>query len=492
MKSLKYKMTLALSLCLLLSVIFVISANYLLAKSSQTQQWQDDITALNEQMQVILAEPVFSYDEPLINQIIKAFSQNKHVHSISVTDHRNKPLAAITKQSNNASVSKTIDLHYLDNLIGHIKIGYSQQALHSTIADSTRTMFITLLVSFIALGAVIIYIVRLLVIKPIDSVNNLVDEIVKGEGDLTKRISYQSNDEIGYLVDGFNRFIAQVQEIITELGSTASELEMIASTVNEASVRSKNEAELEYNRTDSATNALSQLSEATKEIAQGANQTAQQTTDVHRLCQQGEQNMNANGNMVDELAAQLDHTSNVVKQLNASSNEISQVLDVIKSIAEQTNLLALNAAIEAARAGESGRGFAVVADEVRALASKTYDSTSEIESIIVSLHNNTSDCVTATEQSKSLSDKVSQANQKSQAVFKDIAKQINTINQMNESVAASSEEQTSVTADILNTMQLINQGAKSLSQEAQHLDNTIGQLNELERGIVAKLGLFKY
>jgi len=81
MKSLKYKMTLALSLCLLLSVIFVISANYLLAKSSQTQQWQDDITALNEQMQVILAEPVFSYDEPLINQIIKAFSQNKHVHS---------------------------------------------------------------------------------------------------------------------------------------------------------------------------------------------------------------------------------------------------------------------------------------------------------------------------------------------------------------------------------------------------------------------------
>ena len=107
----------------------MISANYLLAKSSQTQQWQDDITALNEQMQVILAEPVFSYDEPLINQIIKAFSQNKHVHSISVTDHRNKPLAAITKQSNNASVSKTIDLHYLDNLIGHIKIGYSQQAL---------------------------------------------------------------------------------------------------------------------------------------------------------------------------------------------------------------------------------------------------------------------------------------------------------------------------------------------------------------------------
>ena len=485
MKSLKYKMTLALSLCLLLSVIFVISANYLLAKSSQTQQWQDDITALNEQMQVILAEPVFSYDEPLINQIIKAFSQNKHVHSISVTDHRNKPLASITKQSNSASVSKTIDLHYLDNLIGHIKIGYSQQALHSTIADSTRTMFITLLVSFIALGAVIIYIVRLLVIKPIDSVNSLVDEIVKGEGDLTKRISYQSNDEIGYLVDGFNRFIAQVQEIITELGSTASELEMIASTVNEASVRSKNEAELEYNRTDSATNALSQLSEATKEIAQGANQTAQQTTDVHRLCQQGEQNMNANGNMVDELAAQLDHTSNVVKQLNASSNEISQVLDVIKSIAEQTNLLALNAAIEAARAGESGRGFAVVADEVRTLASRTRESTDEISGMIERLKGDVDGAVTVigtgVERATSAVEGTREASHSLATVVERIATIVEHVTQ----VATAAEEQSSVSEEINRNLTHIGDAANDLRELAQRVrqsgDALDGQVQVLDR-----------
>jgi len=104
--------------------------------------------------------------------------------------------------------------------------------------------------------------------------------------------------------------------------------------------------------------------------------------------------------MVDELAAQLDHTSNVVKQLNASSNEISQVLDVIKSIAEQTNLLALNAAIEAARAGEQGRGFAVVADEVRQLASRTSKATEEIVEVVNNNQSLTQNTVKVIEQGK--------------------------------------------------------------------------------------------
>jgi len=282
------------------------------------------------------------------------------------------------------------------------------------------------------------------------------------------------------------------QQIIASLGTTATELEIIAGAVNEATMRSKYEAEQEYALTDAATSSLSQLSEATKEIAFGATQTADQTTKVQNLCQDGQLSMSNNSTLIHDLENQLDHTSSVVEQLDSRSSEISQVLDVIKSIAEQTNLLALNAAIEAARAGESGRGFAVVADEVRALASKTYHSTSEIESIIDALQTNASECVAASQKSKHVSSQVINANEQSQHVFHNIAEQVDEINLMNERIAASSEQQTLTTQGILTTMEQINHGAKSLAQEAEHLDETIKQLNDLEKGIVQKLGLFKY
>lgn len=493
MKSLQYKITVALSICLVIIFGFVVSVNYYLLKNSETAQWQENITALDQQLTVILAEPVFSYDKPLIAQIINAFAKNHNIQHIEVVDHRNKLLGNVGQHTGAQNViAHQLPLSVSEQKIGTINIKYSQDELNKGIFNAVRTMVITLAISFLLLGVTIIYLCRFIIIKPIVGVNQLVDELVRGGGDLTQRINYQSSDEIGYLVAGFNRFINEVQQIIASLGKTATELEIIAGSVNEATVRSKYEAEQEYALTDAATSSLSQLSEATKEIAFGATQTADQTTKVQTLCQDGQLSMSNNSTLIHELENQLDHTSSVVEQLDSRSSEISQVLDVIKSIAEQTNLLALNAAIEAARAGESGRGFAVVADEVRALASKTYHSTSEIESIISALQTNASECVQASQKSKHVSSQVIQANEQSQHVFHNIAEQVDEINLMNERIAASSEQQTCTTEGILSTMEKINHGAKSLAQEAEQLDETIKQLNELEKGIVEKLGLFKY
>ncbi|WP_394193079.1 methyl-accepting chemotaxis protein [Pseudoalteromonas atlantica] len=493
MKSLQYKITVALSICLVIIFGFVVSVNYYLLKNSETAQWQENITALDQQLTVILAEPVFSYDKPLIAQIINAFAKNHNIQHIEVVDHRNKLLGNVGQLVSAKNViAHQLPLSVSEQKIGTINIKYSQNELNKGIFNAVQTMVITLAISFLLLGVTIIYVCRFIIIKPIVGVNQLVDELVRGGGDLTQRINYQSSDEIGYLVAGFNRFINEVQQIIASLGKTATELEIIAGSVNEATVRSKYEAEQEYALTDAATSSLSQLSEATKEIAFGATQTADQTTKVQTLCQDGQLSMSNNSTLIHELENQLDHTSSVVEQLDSRSSEISQVLDVIKNIAEQTNLLALNAAIEAARAGESGRGFAVVADEVRALASKTYHSTSEIESIISALQTNASECVQASQKSKHVSSQVIQANEQSQHVFHNIAEQVDEINLMNERIAASSEQQTCTTEGILSTMEKINHGAKSLAQEAEQLDGTIKQLNELEKGIVEKLGLFKY
>ncbi|TMN64076.1 methyl-accepting chemotaxis protein [Pseudoalteromonas sp. S1727] len=493
MKSLQYKIIIALSICLVIIFSFVVSVNYYLLKNSETGQWQENITALDQQLTVILAEPVFSYDKPLITQIINAFANNHNIQHIEVVDHRNKLLGVVGQKNNGQDLlTHQLPLFTAEQAIGAINIKYSQDKLNEGIFKAVQTMVITLAISFLLLGVTLIYVCRFIIIKPIVGVNQLVDELVRGGGDLTQRINYQSSDEIGYLVAGFNRFINEVQQIIANLGKTATELEIIAGSVNEATVRSKYEAEQEYALTDAATLSLSQLSEATKEIAFGATQTADQTAKVQSLCQEGQLSMGNNSTLIHELEKQLDHTASVVEQLDSRSNEISQVLDVIKNIAEQTNLLALNAAIEAARAGESGRGFAVVADEVRALARKTYHSTSEIEAIIGALQTNASECVAASQKSKHVSSQVIVANEQSQYVFHNIAQQVDEINLMNERIAASSEQQTLTTQGILVTMEKINFGAKSLAQEAEHLDVTIKQLNDLEKGIVQKLGLFKY
>ncbi|CCQ11563.1 hypothetical protein PALB_24640 [Pseudoalteromonas luteoviolacea B = ATCC 29581] len=493
MRSLQYKISLALIVCLLSIFLIVVGINYVLLKNSETQRFENATNALNEQMQVILAEPVFSYDKPLITQIIKAFAKNNNVATITVTDHRGVLLGEVsTERTSDVEGQLRLTLTVAEQEIGQLEVSYSKSSLNDAIRSAVLTMILTLAISFFVLGGVVILVVRMIIIKPIIGVNHLVDELVRGGGDLTQRINYRSSDEIGYLVQGFNQFIEQVHAIITRLGATSKELEEIAHQVNEATIHSKKEAQQEYALTETATDSLSQLTQATREIALGATNTADQTAQVQSLCRQGTGRMKENNQFLVTLSERLDNTSIVVKQLETSSTQISQVLDVIKSIAEQTNLLALNAAIEAARAGESGRGFAVVADEVRALASKTHQSTTEIEGIISALQNNAKECVNATSQSKAVSNQVVEASDASQMVFNAIAEQIDKINAMNERVAASSEEQSSVTQGVLDTMQRINAGAKSLAQEADHLDSTVGKLQQLEKGLVSTLGQFKY
>jgi methyl-accepting chemotaxis protein len=181
----------------------------------------------------------------------------------------------------------------------------------------------------------------------------------------------------------------------------------------------------------------------------------------------------------------------VITSLADRTQSIGSILDVIRGISDQTNLLALNAAIEAARAGEAGRGFAVVADEVRNLATKTSQSTNEIQNMIDQLQNEAKNAVNAMDSSKSLTVEGSLATEKAQQALEQISAQIMTILDMNTQVATATEEQSSVANEINLNMDTVDNSVKVGLTASQELERSSQNLSELAQTLDHHVGSFR-
>jgi len=217
--------------------------------------------------------------------------------------------------------------------------------------------------------------------------------------------------------------------------------------------------------------AMNEMSATALEVARASEQSAQQADEINGLVVSSESSLSSAMSQVKTMSEEIKEANQAVEKVASRSKDITQILDVIRTISEQTNLLALNAAIEAARAGEHGRGFAVVADEVRALASKTQESTINIQDIIQKLQEQSEKAssnmiknVDLIEGSVELADQV-------KASFEDISQAIHAISEINALVATASLEQTSVTEDISkNTAQandLVQENVSAINETLQ-------------------------
>ena len=383
-----------------------------------------------------------------------------------------------------------VPVHVDGELFGAFDIGIPITEVSEAVEDIMLTQLIAIVSIFVVCVCVLVLLLARFV-KPLSGLQQALQDISKGDGDLTVRLPVQGSDEIAKIASDFNIFVNNINEIISKSVQTGIDLGRSATEIRSQSLQALSRGEQQSGQSLVVVTSMSQMIATINEISQNAASAVDSAQRANNGIQSGRQTLQESIVTINNLGDEMTDMSLVITSLAQKTQSIGSILDVIRSISAQTNLLALNAAIEAARAGEAGRGFSVVADEVRNLASKTASSTDEIQTMIDQLQNEAKNAVTAMDSSKSLAVDSAKTTQNAQEMLDDISEQVSMILDVNTQVASATGKQSSVANEINVNMDTVDSSVKEGLNASYELEKTSKQLEDLALALDHQVGSFK-
>lgn len=462
-------------------------------------QQMDDIKDNNAQVMQRFGQSVAVSQYPAKDERLKEFNQ-----LMSAWNTRSISLAERSQIGHSGDVSLVAEsygenqqafnqLRGLLDVVGEERLSEANdfiKGIEQSAAEAKNTLLFLLALSS-AVGVMLALILPAIISGPINKISEQLKDISQGEGDLTKRLNVKQEDEVGRLARFFDEFMDKLQSMVANVQNVSGSIGHSTSSLHQVSEKNNlsiNEQNLEIH---TVVTAVEEMSASAKEIAGNTENTANQAQQANELSNEGVATIDSTIGRIEKLSSELDEASKTISTVEQEAESVSSVLDVIRGIAEQTNLLALNAAIEAARAGEQGRGFAVVADEVRTLASRTQDSTQDIQRMLEGLQAGVKNSVEAITASVKTAKETVESAGTTGSSLNSIKGVIDSISQMAIQVASAVQEQSLVIEEINTHLNSIGEYSNNIASESETTTHSCSLLDGLAEELTNEVNRFR-